>query len=97
MKPLRVLTAARHDIESERRYYNRAQAGLGSSFARAVARALRNISLNPEAMQVIDKGMRRWPVEHFPHGVMYFIGETEILVISVFHPLQHPSRWKRRT
>jgi plasmid stabilization system protein ParE len=96
VKSVQVLAAARRDIESERNYYNRTQPGLGSRFSRAVAKALRNIRSNPEAMQVIEQGIRRWPVEHFPHGIMYSIEELEIVVISVFHPLQDPSKWKRR-
>lgn len=36
MKVIRILAAARRDIEVERHYYNRALAGLGEKFARAV-------------------------------------------------------------
>jgi hypothetical protein len=51
---------------------------------------------NPEAMQVIESGIRRWPIENFPHGIMYSVEQSEIVVISVFNPLQHPSKWQRR-
>lgn len=96
MKPVRVLAAARRDIDHERRYYSRAQSGLGARFSRAVAKTLRNLREHPEAMQIIHSGIRRWPVENFPHGVMYSVTESEVLVVSVFHPLQDPIRWQRR-
>lgn len=96
MKSVRVLAAARRDIDHERRYYNRAQPGLGSRFSRSVATAIRNLRDNPEAIEIITNGIRRWPVKNFPHGVMYSVAESEILVVSVFHPLQDPVRWQCR-
>lgn len=96
MRPVRVLAVARTDIASERRYYNRLEAGLGARFAQVVSRTLRKIQAHPEAMQIVDEGIRRWPLERFPHGVMHSVEESEIVVISVFHPLQDPVSWKRR-
>jgi hypothetical protein len=58
--------------------------------------ALRHIRENPEAMQEISNGVRRWPVNNFPHGVMYSVTESEVLVVSVFHPSQDPIRWQQR-
>lgn len=57
MKPVRVLAAARRDIDHERRYYNHIQSGLGSRFSRAVAMALRNVRENPETMQEISESL----------------------------------------
>lgn len=96
MKPVRVLAAARRDIEHERQYYNRAQPGLGIRFSHAVAKALRELCKNPEAMQEIAHGIRRWPIKTFPHGIMYSITDSEIIIISVFHPSQDPERWQNR-
>lgn len=96
MKPVRVLAAARRDIERERRYYDHAQLGLGARFSHAVAKTLRELRENPEAMQVISHGVRRWPVRHFPHGIMYVVVDSEVLVVSVFHPSQDPVRWEKR-
>lgn len=62
VRPVRVLSAARRDIDHERRYYNRVQRGLDATFSRAVAKALRNLRENPEAMQVISSGIRRWQI-----------------------------------
>lgn len=96
MKPVRVLAAARRDIEHERRYYDHAQPGLGTRFSHAVAKALRELRENPEAMQEIAHEVRRWPVRNFPHGIMYVVADSEVLVLSVFHPSQNPVRWEER-
>lgn len=97
MKSVRVLAAARRDINSERSYYNRAQFGLGERFSLTVAGSLRNLRENPEAMEDIGSGIRRWPVKGFPHGVLYSITDSEVIIISVFHPSQNPKRWLKRT
>lgn len=96
MKPVRVLAAARKDIDTECRYYNRAQPGLGKRFSLTVAKALRALCENPEAMQNIGQGVRRWPVSDFPHGIMYVITDSEVLVVSVFHSSQDPERLLQR-
>jgi hypothetical protein len=47
-------------------------------------------------MQVLDFNIRRWPLETFPHGVLYHDEEDLILVLAVFHPKQAPEKWQKR-
>jgi hypothetical protein len=51
---------------------------------------------NPEAMQILGLQIRRWPIAGFPHGIMYRVYADEAVVLSIFHPKQHPSVWKTR-
>jgi hypothetical protein len=48
------------------------------------------------AMQIFEHEVRRWPLETFPHGVLYHIEDTFILILAVFHPKQAPEKWQER-
>jgi hypothetical protein len=63
----------------------------------AVESTSHRIGSDPEAMQIIEAQVRRWPVDGFPHGVLYRILPDHIAVLSVFHPRRNPTAWKRRT
>lgn len=95
MKPVRILRSAQADIRAETVYYRKISSELAQRFQDAVELAARSIPHQPEAMQILDFSIRRWPVDHgFPHGVLYRVEEEEILVLSVFHPKQDPGKWK---
>lgn len=47
-------------------------------------------------MQVIESEVRRWPIQGFPHGVLYRIDGQRVLILAVFHPRRDPADWKRR-
>lgn len=48
-------------------------------------------------MQELEFDVRRWPLETFPHGVLYRVEEKFVLVLAVFHPSQEaPERWQGR-
>jgi plasmid stabilization system protein ParE len=97
LKPIRMLRSAQNDIRSESAFYRKISPELAGRFYAAVKVAVRAIPDMPLAMQELDYGIRRWPVDHgFLHGVLYKVEPTEILVLCVFHPSQDPERWRSR-
>jgi len=92
----KLLASAREDIRLEKSFYRRVSPDLAFRFQIAVQKAIHAAAEQPLAMQVLEFGIRRWPLEGFPHGVLYRIEQDFILVLSVFHPSQDPEKWRSK-
>lgn len=51
---------------------------------------------NPKLYAVVYRDVRQAIVRRFPYVVLYREAPGEILVISIFHTAQDPSRWQAR-
>ena len=96
MKPVRFLQSAREDIRREKSYYRKINPELARRFQTAVEIVVKAVASQPLAMQVLENEVRRWPLETFPHGLLYRDEDEFILVLAVFHPNQSPERWQER-
>ncbi|WP_260294955.1 type II toxin-antitoxin system RelE/ParE family toxin [Sedimenticola hydrogenitrophicus] len=96
MKRVKFLASAREDIRHEKAFYRKISPELAQRFQSAVESAVLSAAENPLSMQVLDFDMRRWPVDGFPHGILYRAEYDFILVLSVFHPSQDPEKWHHR-
>lgn len=96
MKPVHFLQSAREDIRREKSYYRKIDPELARRFQTAVEVAVKAIASRPLAMQILEHEVRRWPLETFPHGVLYRDEDELILVLAVFHPSQAPEKWQER-
>ena len=96
MKPVKFLHSAREDIRREKAYYRKIDAELARRFQAAVEAAVKAAATRPLAMQVLEPEVRRWPLETFPHGVLYNNEDDFILILAVFHPKQAPEKWQER-
>lgn len=96
MKPVRFLQSAHRDIRREKSYYRNIDPELARRFQSAVEVTVKAIAIQPLAMQILDHEVRRWPLETFPHGVLYRDEAEFILVLAVFHPSQVPEKWQER-
>ena len=96
MKPVKFLQSAREDIRREKSYYRKIDAELARRFQAAVEAAIKAAAEQPLAMQVLEPEVRRWPLETFPHGVLYCNEDAFILILAVFHPKQAPEKWQER-
>lgn len=96
MKPVRFLQSAHEDVRREKSYYRKINPELARRFQTAVEIAVKAVASQPLAMQVLEHKIRRWPLETFPHGVLYREEDEFILVLAVFHPNQAPGKWKGR-
>ncbi len=96
MKPVRFLAAARDDIRREKHFYRQINPELARRFQAEVEKATALLSEHPLSMAALEFGIRRWPLEIFPHGLLYRDEDAFVLVIAVFHPSQAPERWQGR-
>ena len=96
MSPVKFLGAARADLRIEATYYRKIRREPASQFLAAVEEAAKSIAVRPLAMQIVEFEIRRWPVDGFPHGILYRVEAHVILVLSVFHPKQDPKRCQER-
>lgn len=96
MKPIKFLRSAREDIRREKSYYRKINRQLARKFQAAVEVAVKAAADRPAAMQILEHEVRRWPLETFPHGVLYRDEDEFILILAVFHPKQAPERWQER-
>lgn len=96
MKPVKFLGAAKTDLHKEKRYYSNVNPLLGFRFLTAVEETVAAIASNPGAMQVVEFDIRRWPIEGFPHGILYRDTQDAVFILAVFHPKQAPEMWQNR-
>ena len=68
--------------------------GVAADFFRAFEAALNAIQDNPFQYQVIEKKIRRAPLQHFPYGIMYSVADEELTILTCFHGRRDPSRWR---
>ncbi|WP_082829712.1 type II toxin-antitoxin system RelE/ParE family toxin [Ectothiorhodospira sp. BSL-9] len=94
MKPVRFVESAREDVQREKSYYRKISPELAQKFQNAVESAVEAAASQPLAMQILAHEVRRWPLETFPHGVLYRNEDEFILVLAVFHPKQAPGKWR---
>lgn len=94
MKPVRFLESAREDVRRGKSYYHTINPELARSFQKAVEVAVKAAAAQPLAMQIISHEVRHWPLETFPHGVLYRDEGEFLLVLAVFHPKQAPDKWQ---
>ena len=83
---------ARADIADAVEWYQRR--GLVSEFLKAFEAALATIRQNPLQYQVVARGIRRAPLKRFPYGLMYFVDEDEVVILTCFHDRRDPRRWR---
>lgn len=71
MKPINFLASAREDIRREKTYYRKINPELARRFQAAVEKAVASAADQTMAMQELEFEVRRWPLDTFPHGVLY--------------------------
>jgi len=93
-----ILPGAEHDIDEAYDWYEQRHPGLGNGFLRCVDACIFSIQRNPELHAFAFENYRRALVRRFPYAVFYeYSQQTETVVIySVFHCSQDPSKWRRR-
>jgi len=94
LKPVRFLESAREDVRREKNYYRKISPDLAIQFQNALENAVNAVAMQPLAMQILENEVRRWPLDTFPHGVLYRNEDDFILILAVFHPKQAPERWQ---
>jgi hypothetical protein len=91
---IRFAAKARGELFRIASQYDRKQLGLGDRFLDEVAITLRFIANYPEARQDLAGGVRLWPVNRFPYGILYVVEPETTLVLAVGHLRRGPRYWR---
>ncbi len=88
---------AETEVNDAFRWYEDKSEGLGSEFMRALDAVLASIQRNPTAYAIVYKQMRRALLRRFPYGIIYLVGNNEIIVLGCFHASRNPKQWRNRS
>ena len=84
------------DIATIYNWYENAQTGLGHKFIESVDGALEQIAQFPESGRLVRGEIRRILTRRFPYGLLYIVGDGEVVVLGCFHLRRDPSVWSSR-
>ena len=86
----------RADINDAYAWYEERRKGLGEEFLGCVEACLHSICRTPELYAKAHEEYRRALVRRFPFAVFYEVVDGKVVVYSVFHTSQNPTKWRRR-
>lgn len=92
MHKLTIKKEAQIEIDEAIFYYEERQNGLGNLFSEQVGLYLEEIQNNPEHYQIKQKNYREAFIRRFPYVIVFEIIESEVIVYSVFHTSQNPTK-----
>lgn len=84
------------DIQAAAVWYEDQRAGLGMRFLEELDVVFQRIEDNPRQFPRIDSNVRRALLRHFPYGVYFVEGTTDLAVLAVLHLHREPDMWKSR-
>ncbi len=93
---VRILPAAKTEIEEAADWYEVAREGLAARFLDELDTGLRRIAEHPNAWHPLSPRVRRYRLNRFPYGIIYHLCEDEVLVVAIAHLHRHPGYWRHR-
>lgn len=84
------------DVSQAYEWYESREPGLGEEFLRSVESTLLTIQRHPKIFPIAVDEFRHTPIRRFPFQIFYELTDRGIVVYSVFHCSQDPSKWRRR-
>lgn len=92
---LRVRPEALRELLEAQDWYEQRAPGLGLDFARAVDAAAARALRMPLAYPRIEAEFRHIVLRRFPYSIIYYVTESELVIISFFHHRRRPGSWSR--
>ena len=92
---LRFRKRARAEVLEARDWYDARSPGLGLEFARAVDATLALVQRMPEAFTRARGDVRQVVLRRFPYTILFAYEKDEIVVLTVHHDRQAPTRWHK--
>lgn len=96
MPLLRVLPAARDDLDSAFAWYHAQDPHLLSRFQVALDTAYDRVAEKPALYAFVLEPVRRALLRKFPYAIYYVNDGPDVTVIAVLHHKRDPRIWKRR-
>ncbi|TWU00828.1 type II toxin-antitoxin system RelE/ParE family toxin [Stieleria varia] len=84
------------DVLQSADWYESKAVGLGVGFTHEVETGIEALLSDPERRSNFHYGFRYWPIQRFPHLILYDVTPSEVLLFGVMHPSQEPSQWIAR-
>lgn len=77
-------------------YFEEYRKGLGFDFSKEVYSTIQRIIHFPYAWSKFSENTRRCLTNRFPYGVVYQIGQDDVIIIAVMQLNREPGYWKKR-
>ena len=77
-------------------YHEQASISVANAFLSEFIRTARLIAGNPQLGKPISRGLRLFPLQHFPYSLVYRVEEECIRVAAVAHQSRRPGYWNAR-
>jgi plasmid stabilization system protein ParE len=84
---------AAQEIEAAFTWYETRNAGLGSTFLKAVAAATERLERSADQFKLERNKYRRIHLTKFPYAMHYTISGPQVLVLACLHARQNPALW----
>lgn len=97
MNPAIIRPAAAAEIDEAYLWYESRRSGLGEQFLADVNQTLDRVREMPELYAVVKRDTRRAMLERFPYSLLYWLVNSEVVVVACFHARRNPRRWQDRT
>lgn len=76
-----------------RDWYEQAKPGLGTQFTDNLDEAVLTVRRQPAQFKIAVRQYRRALVKRFPYELFFEFNEEQVIIYSVFHTSQNPTRW----
>tara|TARA_A100000171_G_C2136917_1_gene151019 strand:+ start:1048 stop:1350 length:303 start_codon:yes stop_codon:yes gene_type:complete len=93
---LHIQDSAFMDVAEGVEYYEAQREGLSLDFELCLEEGYWDILSTPLGYEVKYANIRIKFIRRFPYGIHYFVDNTDVYVISVFHTSKNPKRWFER-
>lgn len=93
---LKILKAAKSDIQHAKIWYNFQKESLGNEFLFEIEKLLTQIQTNPKQFPKNRHVIRKAVLKRFPYCLFFAIQSNTIKIIAVFHNSRNPIIWEQR-
>lgn len=93
---IEFLDSATEEFLRAVQFYQGQQRGLGSRLIEDLEGVTELLRETPRAGAPFVDKTRRFPLQHFPFNVVYFIDDETIVIVAVAHQRRKPGYWRSR-
>jgi plasmid stabilization system protein ParE len=87
---------AEQDLEEIQSWYEGQRPGLAASFHLSLEEALHRITRFPFLGTEVHPEVRRTRIRRYPYSVFYYVEQTVVHVIAIYHDRRDPDLWRER-
>jgi hypothetical protein len=91
-----LLEGAEDDARDAYLYYLGKSRRIAAAFQMRLEEAIADLKESAHQYQLLEDGIRRYPMQQFPHGLMYEIDGDTVVVHALAHPRREPEFWRER-